>query len=167
MKGTNKQKGVSLIEMMFVIGLTSIIASITFFETRHSVETERAQQAIADMRTIYLGSVSYYDSYGSYSTVTMNKLCITDSYVDSSICGTNGTRGTGTGPWNGNYVVQMGGAADPTQIKITLSQVPRTYGGYIMRELLTDVTINSSTTYTSYDITSGTKIMTATYYRSV
>lgn len=154
--------------MAIVIGMTGLIAALTFNEARHLVEKDRAKNAISDIRDIYIGSVAYYDSYGDYSmgpagagdTVRMSYLCDDNVYIDSNICG--GSNGAGTGPWNGDYTATEG-HSDPTQIRITLSNVPEKYGLYIQRELLTDVTINS--TGTEYD--SGTHTMTVYYYRSV
>jgi len=165
LKNTQNQKGFSLVEMTIVIGMTGIILALSFNEIRHLVEKERAQNAVSDLRQIYMGSIEYYDSYGSYSGVSMAALCAQDPstsknlYVNAHICGSS--NGANTGPWNGSYSTNPGNTN--TQIQIVLSQIPPKYGMYIQRELLTDITVNSGGT--AYD--SSTKQVTVTYYRSI
>lgn len=162
MKYLKKQKGFTVVEITFVMGLMAIIGGLAFNEIRYAIEEQRALEGVNAIRQIYVGSLSYYSSNDrSNSGISISNLC-TYGYINRDICGTAGD-GTGQGPWGGTYSIT--GSIDVANAGVTiyLSQVPAKGGNFIIRELNKDITVDAANT--SYDSTN--EAIGVTYYSSI
>jgi len=147
MNFTKKQKGFTVIEIVFVIGVIAIIGSLTFNEIRHAIEEQRGLEGLNKFRSIYVGSLSYFSSHDrSYSNISISNLC-TEGYLDADTCGSN-RDGTTQGPWGGDYKIEEM-PAEIAGVYIALTKVPPKGGHFIALELQKDPTVQEA----SYDAT--------------
>lgn len=69
----NRKKGFTLIELVVVIGIVLVIASIVFFSLTKNRSKSRDQQRIADLNTIAQSLTQYNTQYRSYPYWEMTK----------------------------------------------------------------------------------------------
>lgn len=163
MKNLKKQKGFTVVEITFVMGLMAIIGGLAFNEIRYAVEEQRGLEGINGIRQIYVGSLLYFSSndHRSNSGITIAKLC-TNGYVQRDVCGSS-LDGTGQAPWGGNYSISGSIGTENAGVTIYMSNVPTKGGNWILLEVLKDITVDRGNT--SYDETN--QAFGVTYYSSI
>ncbi len=158
MKKIKKQKGFTVLEITFVLGIMAILGGLTFNELRYTIELQRGHEAVSKMRGIYIAALQYYtQNQRTFQNISMSRLC-TEGYLDNDTCGATGNAGVGRGPWGGDYKVfdttSSEGANTFMSVGIGVTKVPYQGGNFIVTELKKD--LNADQTASSYDFTNAT-----------
>ncbi len=119
MKGINRKKGFTIIELIAVMVIIAVILGAVLATVRGATDNSRITSALASIRALQTASVGYYNNNGgSYSNLSLATLAA------NNMLPANFTSGANANPWNGNIVV----AADTNAnyFDITLTNVPST-----------------------------------------
>lgn len=118
-----KTKGISLLEMLFVIviGAAVVVSAFRYFGvTNRSV---RVTHAIQQVTMLTQTSYEWLDSQSqdNFSSADGGTAISMQQLIDAGLIKNNNKETRD--PWNGNITIEPG--SDPTKVQITLTQIPK------------------------------------------